>query len=172
MVGLKWFCIFCEPQKEFLTRHVLETMGLAAKVPQEFRYIKGTGRNKGRVNVKAYPVLGSRYLFVGATEYPATLLRSVHMVTGVVRSGSEIAVFTEKAVKKLDESVKRPYNDTIDRTQLHKTFRLGEAVRITQGPFEGHNSRIVEVQGGSLRVLIALLGGTQAIWLSADHVEH
>jgi transcription antitermination factor NusG len=130
------------------------------------------GMRNGKPWEKEYPLLGPRYLFVGALEYPWQLTHNIHLVNGFVQQEGEPAVFSTKTIKSLDRIIKKRDNDSIGLTVRHKAYRIGQPVRITTPPFEGHSAHVLEIERARIRVLIDLLGSPQAVWLDWEGVEN
>jgi len=138
-------------------------------VPQEFKFIKRGSKSLA----KAYPLLGPRYVFVGAEGgFPWEARNKVHLITGFVRQEGKPAVFSVDSIKRLDRISKNPYNIPISTSVRHKSLRVGEGVIIKTPPFEDHRAVIVEVKRGRVRVFVSLLGSAQAVWVDMDLVEH
>lgn len=176
MAELDWYCLTVVPQKEFLAAKILEDMGLVGFVPREIKYIKRKLKG-GRVVLmeKSYPLLGSRYVFVGTDKpwFPWIQFHEVHLVTGYIDGDDGPAKFPEKSIKKLDRITKRPYNIPISTVVRHKSFRLGASVILKKGPFTGFTAHIIEASRGRFRVLVDnLFGSAQAVWVDSDSIEH
>lgn len=176
MADVSWYCLTVVPQKEFLAGAILEQMGFKSFVPREYKYLQRKLKG-GRIVIveKAYPLLGSRYVFIGTDKpwFPWMEYHEVHLITGYVDDESGPALFSEKSIKKLDRITNSPYNIPISRAVRHKSFRLGSVVIIKKGPFSGFPARILEASRGKFHVLIEnLLGTARAVWVDADSLEH
>lgn len=171
---MKWYCLCVTPQREFLTAQILTEVGLKSFIPIELKHLKQRKRSGKRKDVvRAYPLLGPRYVFCGAQDkYPADTLRKVHLVTGHVTREGEPAVFDEKTMDGLARISKSQDNIPISQAIRHRAFRAGDIALLIEGPFAGCRVRIVDIRGGKVLVFIRVLGGSLSVWISMDWIEH
>lgn len=53
----------------------------------------------------------------------------------------------------------------------HGTFRVGEKVRITEGPFIDHIVDIKDIRGKSARIVLELFGGPREVSIALEELE-
>ena len=66
-------------------------------------------------------------------------------------------------------STKAPERERFMRT--HHEFKIGDRVRVVEGPFDGVLVRVVELRGPDARVVLKLLGGEQILQIHSMNLE-
>jgi len=178
--GLNWYCLVCVPQKEYITEHILQQIGIAPSifVPSEVKYPRINRRRQRHSKTaasKKYPLLGSRYIFIGCDEpLPAYRLSRIHLVTGIVAKLEDNhyrpAKFPVEAIKRLDIS----QNSAIMRKSTpnpHKSFQAGDHVDVVIGPFTGYHLMIKDVRGRFAQFAIEIFGKRQLLEVPLSHLE-
>ncbi len=172
--AFNWFCLTTVPQKEFLCETVLRAMGIAAFVPVEWKVPRSSRRHR-RPNAgtpaRAYPLLGSRYVFSGfADVLPMHQLHQLHIITGVVSVANTPAQFPTPTIEYLMEmsQIHIPWRKA---PNPHRSFQAGDVVEVVQGPFAGHTVPIQKINGQLATVMFNLLGKTQPIEILLDYLE-
>ena len=183
--GLNWYCLVCVPQKEFITEHILQQIGIAPSVfvPSEVKYPRANRkrlRHSRSRSGKPYPLFGSRYIFVGFEgEIPTYHLRRIHLVTGVVleRQGAHFrpAQFPVEDIQNVVDLCESGKHGTLlvrgTTPNPHKSFQAGEYVDVTAGPFEGYNLRIRTVRGNFAQFALRIFGKRQLIELPLNSLS-
>lgn len=169
--GLNWYCLCVQPQREYVAEHVLRQLGIVAFVPTEMKHLRNPRRRR-RQNFKpkkrAYPMFGSRYLFVGYQDLlPAFELSQIHLITGFVAIDGRPAVFPAEAI----EHLARISKNVIHRRSTpnpHQAFVAGDRVEVMAGPFNGHVVEIGKVRGNLASFCLELFGKVHAVELPLE----
>ncbi len=134
----------------------IETMGLDGKVfellvPTQERVIIRSGK-KIKINEKIFP----GYLLIKMLLDEATWLavRTTPGITGFVGSGNKPTALLEKEIKNIKKFISSP------APRFKTRLSIGEAVKITDGPFTDFLGTISEVdeEKGKIKVLISIFG--------------
>jgi len=137
-------------------RQRIETMGLSDKVfeiliPTQDRVIIRSGK-KSNVKEKIFP----GYLLVKMVVDDSSWLavRTTPGITGFVGAGERPNPLSEEEVKNIERFISEP-------APRYKTrFSVGEAVKITDGPFSDFLGSISEIdeEKGKVKVLVSIFG--------------
>lgn len=134
--GTAWHVVYTAPQAEGTAREGIQALGFQAYMP-----VERTTKIRRRKRVEVVRPLFSRYLFVGVE--PLDDWRHVLGVDGVedvLRNNdapSRVPAAWIEALRKIEEF------GTFDRRKNAPTpFRIGEMVRVSDGPFAGFNAAI------------------------------
>lgn len=97
------------------------------------------------------------------------LVKTTPGVTGFIGSGTQPSPIAEADV---DNIIKRTH-DTEAKPSPKITFDIGEAIRISQGPFANFNGSVVEVypERGKLKVSVSIFGRSTLVELEYWQVE-
>ena len=137
-------------------RQRVETMGVADKVfelliPTQDRVVIRTGK-KQTVKEKIFP----GYLLVNMLldNHSWLAVRTTPGITGFVGSGNKPTALSNEEVKNIERFISSPAPNYKTR------FSLGEAVKITDGPFAEFLGSISEIdeEKGRVKVLVSIFG--------------
>ena len=146
---MNWYCVHTKPSKEeHAALYLRDVLGLEEYLPRLKR--KKTIRRVRRVVVSP---LFPRYLFCRfdpAVHYRA--VRHAPEVIGTVSYGGEPTIVQDALVSELRSWV----GESLDATTLVPGFRPGDAVEITDGPFQGLHASVVQEMPDRDRVAILL----------------
>lgn len=168
MNGAGWFALRVAPMREFAVEEILKRRGLRAFVPTEIKW-KRSGRNKKVPH--DYPML-PRYCFASGAD-PWDVIRAYRergLVQGVVGFDGRPAMISEAAINRLA----RISGGAIPTrsTHVHRSFTVGDKVRLAYGPWNPHE--IVEVSkiaGETGVVLMEMFGTVREVKVKLDQLE-
>jgi len=156
----KWYVVHTTSGHEVRVAETLrqrvETMGLEDKileimVPTQDRVVIRSGR-KSTIKEKIFP----GYMLVKlALDDPTWLaVRTTPGVTGFVGAGSKPTPLSSKEVENIQKFVSAPAK------RFKTRFSVGEAVKITDGPFTDFLGTISEMdeEKGMVKVLVSIFG--------------
>ncbi len=160
-------------RRVFVPEHILRRAGFQTFLPvrKEYRQMNRYSTNKELVS---YPLLND-WLFVGWDEAENRWhqLMDLDVVGGVMATGGRPVRIKEAAVKAL----MRRYGggklspDTYRYMKTGAEFRVGDVVKVLEGPFDGHELRVVDIAGPSVRAVLDILGGATEIEIGAGVLE-
>ena len=158
-----WYLIYTKPKQEEIAKLNLEQQNYEAYLPK----VMGLKRKRGR-SVKTVLPMFPRYLFIYLDNQTDDWgpIRSTIGVANLIRFGMEAACVPEKLV---DEIRVRENPDGVIALP-DKSFKKGEAVRITTGPFEGYEAVFSDRQARN-RVLVLLRIAENFVNLKLDQHE-
>jgi len=155
-----WFVVHTQSGHEVRVATTLkqrvESMGQADKVfeilvPTQDRVVIRSGK-KATIKEKIFP----GYMLVKMLLDDASwlIVRTTPGVTGFVGAGTKPTPLSEKEVNNIQKFVSTPAK------RFKTRFSLGEAVKITDGPFSGHLGSINEMdeEKGKVKVLVSIFG--------------
>lgn len=156
----KWYVVHTTSGHEVRVaetlRQRIETMGLEEKVfeilvPTQDRVVIRSGK-KATIKEKIFP----GYMLVKLILDDPTWLavRTTPGVTGFVGAGSKPTPLSETEVKNIEKFVSAPAK------RFKTKFSVGEAVKITDGPFSDFLGTINEMdeEKGKVKVLVSIFG--------------
>ena len=156
----QWFIIHTYSGHEYKVTQALKqrakTMGLADKIfeviiPLQDKYTIRQGK-KVKTQEKIFP--GYILVKMVLTDNSWLVVRTTPGVTGFVGAGNKPTPISEKEVEKIIATVKQ------GRPKYQTKFSVGEAVKITDGPFAEFLGTIEEIdeEKGKLKVLVSIFG--------------
>lgn len=160
----QWYAVHCKPQQDARAEvHLLN---------QQFDIFRPQVRVRRYRRGKPYDVKESmfpRYLFIhldGVDENWGPI-RSTRGVAGILRWGEHIPVVPEAVIQRLQASLD---DGCVDLTQAEQ-YQPNERVRITEGPFAGHEA-LYQARTGQERVVVLLniMQQTQRISLPGNSI--
>ena len=171
--GRAWYVVHCYSGNEDKVRHNImqriESMGLEDKVfdvvvPTEDEvHIKNGERQT--VEKKVFP----GYILVNMlqTEESWYMVRNTPGVTGFVGMGNEPTPLQKEEVERI---LKRMESES---PRVNVTFRIGERVRIVDGPFEDFYGKVsdIDMDRTTVRVMVNFFGRETPVELDFLQVE-
>jgi transcriptional antiterminator RfaH len=145
---MPWFAIYTKPRNEKKVADALIKMGIEAYCPMVTQIRIWSDRKK-KVSV---PLINS-YVFVCLEEKDR---QQVFEVPGVVR----YVFWLQKPAIIRDEEIeilKKSLVHTFDSFEL-QTYRKGDKINISQGPFVGQNAIVQNINNNSVVVVLENLG--------------
>lgn len=156
----KWYVVHTSSGHEVRVMETLrqrvETMNLGSKVfellvPTQDRVVIRSGK-KATIKEKIFP----GYILVKMILDDPTWLtvRTTPGITGFVGAGSKPAPLSEEEVKNIEKFVSAP------APRFKTKFSVGEAIKITDGPFSDFLGTIHEIdeEKGKVKVLVSIFG--------------
>jgi len=155
-----WYVIHTYSGHEYKVVQALkqrvETMGYQNKVfeaviPLKTKFIIRRGQ-KTKTKEKVFP--GYVLIHMDLDDNSWILVKTTPGVTGFVGTGNQPSPISEKEVEKIISKVKK------DKPEFQAKFTVGEAVKITDGPFADSLGTIEEIDDkrGKLKVLVSIFG--------------
>lgn len=91
------------------------------------------------------------------------IVRNVRGVTGFVGSGNKPIPLTDEEVLALG----------VEKRDVNVGFKVGDTVKVNDGPLEGFNGVVdeVEIDKGKVRVIVSMFGRETPVDLDFDQVE-
>lgn len=138
----------------FVPEHLLRRAGFEVFLP-----IKKEWRRKNQFSpdrhLVAMPLMAD-WMFVGwaADQRRWHDLMALDAVAGVMGTSGQPVMISEAKVQLLQ----RRWGGKKVKPQAEQQFSVGDLVRVDTGPLEGHELRIQDMQGGSVRAMLKLLG--------------
>lgn len=164
-MNARWYVIQSKPRKEVQVNNYLRSQGVQTFYPT----IKVNPVNPRAAKVRGfYP----RYLFVQADleTVGISVLKWVPGAVGLVHFGGEAAVVPDAFI----ETLRRRIAEIERAGGLHLDgLKAGDTIRITRGPFAGHDALFDAHLSGERRVQVLLqwLGREMKVKISASDVE-
>jgi transcriptional antiterminator NusG len=160
-------------QRVFVPEHILRRAGFDTFLPLRKEYRRKNRFSPEKVLV-AYPLLGD-WLFVGwdAGEPRWHQLMDLDVVAGVMATGGRPVQIAETQVKALMRQFGggKLSPECYRYMKTGAEFHVGDTVRAVDGPLDGHELRVVEISGPSVRAVLDILGGSTEIEIGADVLE-
>lgn len=165
-----WYALTVPPQKEFTAEMMLRERGIDAFVPIEYRMKRVNPQVKKKVET-AY-VLAARYVFAGFSVDvpPWSDVFGVHIVRGIVGAGGEPTCIPVNIMRQLFARSDAAGIQAAPPAP-NRSFKVGDVVKITDGPFYGYEVSLTEINEVKARVLIHLFNSLQEIEIPVDSVE-
>ena len=159
----RWYAVHCQPHREQGAALHLRNQGYDVFLPRRERTI----RHARRIETVRRPFFPG-YLFLHL-DLSCERWRPVNGTFGVVRlimRGDEPAPVPRGVVEVLKTSCNED-----DILEWQPPLALGEAVRVTTGPFADLVGELDQLDGaGRVRVLLELMGGKVPTWLPRSGV--
>jgi transcription termination/antitermination protein NusG len=155
-----WYVIHTYSGHEYKVVQALkqrvETMGYQNKVfeaviPLKTKFIIRRGQ-KTKTKEKVFP--GYVLIYMDLDDNSWILVKTTPGVTGFVGTGNQPSPISKSEVDKIINKVKK------DKPEFQAKFTVGEAVKITDGPFSDSLGTIEEIdeKRGKLKVLVSIFG--------------
>jgi transcriptional antiterminator RfaH len=160
---MRWICARLELQRERVAKHFLQLAGYAVYIPLIREHVVRRHRRVERI-ASLFPSYG----FVGLTEQQGWYsVRWSIGVAAVLMGGDHPAVVPDAI---LDDIRRRERNGAIELAR--NGFKLGDAVCVRAGPFEGQRGLYAgQAPHERVAVLLALLGSQRRVILPRHDVE-
>ena len=103
------------------------------------------------------------------TDEAYHLIKNTPKVTGFLGSGSKPMPVSEKEVSRIIGAIE----EGVERPKPTISFEIGEAVRVTDGPFASFNGSVEQVdeERARLRVTVSIFGRATPVELEYNQVE-
>jgi len=169
-----WFVVFTMAGKEFVTHRMLNRWGAIAYLPlcRKWRRVNRYRREKIKI---AYPAIaGCCFLGLRGGQEPwFELFRSVPPLHGVLGLGGHpVAISGDRLEQFLDGNRFRFDADNSEQfMRSNYEFRIGDQVRIAEGPFEGHIVDVRSITGDQARIWLPLFGTRKETPIALDKLE-
>lgn len=160
-------------RRVFVPEHILRRAGFDTFLPLRKEYRQKNRFSPEKVLV-AYPLLND-WMFVGwdAGEYRWHQLMDLDVVGGVMATGGRPVRVREPQIKALMRRFGggKLSPESYRYMKTHAEFNVGDLVRAVDGPLDGHELRVVDIAGPSVRAVLDILGGATEIEIGADVLE-
>jgi transcriptional antiterminator RfaH len=163
---ITWYAAYTQPNAEAKALDHLQRQGYSVYLPLYHRWVRHA-RKRALVSRPLFP----RYLFVGLDRL-TQLWRPIRSTVGVVGlvSGAEEPVTVAPAI--IEMLRRREGEGAFDVVSPVQNLRPGDAVRVTEGPFEDLVGRLVGLADHErIHILIDLLGRSVRAEVAATAVE-
>ena len=179
--NLRWFVLRVESGSEEALIRVMDLLGVPAAIPTVPRERRARGKLlRWRVPVAAgYVLIG----FPGTSRIPWHEITRFRLVYSPLRYDNGIPVqvpwecsyfqggkFRDGGVKTLLADFDAIRVGAAKYVRAFPTFEADEAVRVQDGPFEGHEGIIKEVLGSEAIVLLNILGRQTPANMPVEHI--
>jgi transcriptional antiterminator RfaH len=151
-----WFTVYTKPRQEHIAVENLECQGFHCFLPMAINPYQRRTERKPRIEP-----LFPRYLFLNAIPDQQSLgpVRSTRGVCSLVRFGRQLATLPERVI----ETISRRRDPETGLVQLQPVrARLGDKVRVFDGPLAGLEGIFKERKGEKRALLLAKLLGAEA----------
>lgn len=156
-----WYAIRSATRQEFRAAGSLEELGISVYLPVEARW-RRTPRTRVRVESPLFP----GYLFALLDDVGIALAHEadgVHAVIGAFRTKATIEPGRLEALRSAQQAGE--FDRTLNDPAV-KTYRPGEVLQVTEGPFSGWIGSVVKAKGkGRLILMTELFGKKRQIEL-------
>ncbi len=144
-----WYAVCCKPRQEAVAEENLRRQGYRTYLPR----IRNTRRRKGQW-VDTVEALFPRYLFirVDPSRHSIAPVRSTRGVSGLVRHCGLPAAVPEQVIEAI---MRRANADSGLHRDDRPLFRIGDPIRLVEGPLAGMEGVFTE-EDGEKRVIVLL----------------
>ena len=160
-----WHVVNCKPRQETVAQENLLRQGFCVYLPR----LQLRQRRRGRW-IDATEPLFPRYLFLQIDPQLRSTapIRSTRGAVGLVRFGTHPAVMSDELIEALRDREDAASGMHIDASSC---LRVGDAVKVVEGPLSGMEG-IFSEQDGEQRVvvLLELLGKTNSVTVPNDWI--
>jgi transcriptional antiterminator NusG len=171
---MSWYALRAAPSREFKAERLMHRMGLRVVMPREYRQRK---RYKGRRRaIEDKPIERPMYGNWLLVKFPHGF--AFHLVKRLRERGYVIgfAADTEGEPKRITDmevrNIRRNGVKAMDCTPIDELpFKLGQTVKIVDGPFHGFPLTIEAMIDGKARGNVELFGRPTPIELEFDQLE-
>jgi transcriptional antiterminator RfaH len=163
---ITWYAAYTQPHGEAKAVDHLRRQGYALYLPRYRRFVRHA-RQRALVLRPLFP----RYLFVGLDRLTQRWrpIRSTVGVIGLVASGDEPLPVAPEVIETLQ---RREQDGAFDLLSPAQRLQAGDAVRVTEGPFEDLIGRLLSVADHErVFILLDLLGRSVRAEVPAAAVE-
>ena len=157
---MTWFALMTKPQRELRAAEELRRLGATVFVPVE-RVLRKCRTARGSKLREANRLLAPGYIFTTDEHADCEDVRGILMFDGTPVS------ISEAAMRPLFEATGRMAPEFAPRAG----FSIGDLVRITAGPFQGHTVTVAKVTKGKLQVVCRLFGTETEATVEKNMVE-
>lgn len=157
MADGSWFVLTTKPQGEFRADEELRAAGLQTMMPSYTRRISRNMRNTKREAVRFEPHM-RRYICVAADSETVIWreAKAAKHVSKPLMAGQSIARLKEPEAARV-EAMDETDPEARDGTPVHG-FKVGQTVRIAEGPFIGLSGPIAYVGADVAKIELSLFG--------------
>ena len=175
--GRDWYVLTCEPQKEFVCVRILTNhFGLDAFAVAEAKWRRRSRYTKSKRLVER--PIAPRYVFLGVRQGewpPFVSLANLRAITGVVAhpDGRPKLIPTGEVDRLLRLHEVKALHAPLEQRHMQtgKEFGVGDAVMVSDGPFEGRVTEVQAIKGDRAHILMELMGGRQHFVVRLDQLE-
>lgn len=163
---MRWYAVHTKPASEATALHNLACQGYATYLPCTRRWVRHARRR-----ALALRPLFPRYLFVGIEERerPWRPVLSTIGVADVVRAGDAPLPVAAELIDSLRE---REEAGEFDESKGAARAKLGDPVKVSEGPFADLVGRVLRADAGErIVILFEFLGRTVSATFSASALE-
>lgn len=166
----QWFAVHCRPNYEKKASEsliaTLKREGLDDQMGEEIFIPKQKVTTKGRTSLQS---LMPGYIFINVemTDEIWYLIRENRNTTGVVGTNKPSPIPADQ----IDSLKKKAAIPTSTEKIISETFRVGDEVSITAGPFDSFAGVIEGINGDNLNVIVTVFGRPTEVELSHSQVE-
>lgn len=161
-----WHALAVAPGRERRAELGLRRLGLITCLPITMRYRKSFGKLRRPILVPYRYALMPGYVLIGSTDpMPWPAVRKVKGVRGPVMFDGLIGTLTSIEVDRI-----RAMSKTV-ASPSRRTLQVGDAARVTDGPFIGFESLIRSIRGDAVTVSLRLFGRDHDVEMPAHGVE-
>lgn len=163
---ITWYATYTQPHAEDKALDHLQRQGYSVYLPRYRRWVRHA-RRRTLVSRPLFP----RYLFVGLDRL-TQLWRPIRSTVGVVGLVSRAEEPVAVAPDIIELLRRREDEGAFDVVSPLQRLRLGDAVRVTEGPFADLVGRLVGLADHErIHILLELLGRTVRAEVAATAVE-
>ncbi len=161
-----WALVYTAPRKEAQAVADLIANGWPAWCPMMTVWIT-TRHVKRREHRPLFP----RYAFVALAEHGRTPIRECKGVAGLIGQDEPFPV-PLRVIEGLSRRQEAgEFDQTVAIPDRAAMFRIGEQIRMSRGPMEGLDGRIVSIgPDGRIRLLMMMLGGEIAVEAGVEQI--
>ena len=171
---LEWYAVEVAPQKEFTVKEILTRLNFDCFLPVERRWRRRNRYSKQKVRRK-FPLL-PRYIFVAIGDATPGWhsLFEIDAVMGVV--GIDDRPYPIDRAKLFELQKLSNHGEFSPPTEWrfmrsNREFKVGDKVRIVNGPMIDHEVRVLGIEGPKAKILLDIFGGTQEVDIHLDKLE-
>jgi transcriptional antiterminator NusG len=171
---MSWYALRASPSREFKAERLMKRMGLRVIMPREYRQRK---RYKGRRKAAAEkpierPLYGNWLLVQFRYGFPIHLVRRLRERGYIIG----VAVDTEGEARSISDrevlNIRRNGLKAMDCAPIEDLpFKVGQQVKIVDGPFYGFPLTINGIREGKARGNMHMFGKDTPIELEFDQLE-
>jgi len=170
---LDWYAVLVSPQKEFAFQEIMARTGIITYCPTDVRWRRVSRYVKEKERI-SFPLVPG-YVFVGIAPSggPWHQIFRTNLVRGVIGLDGEPFPIPRKAMERMVRRYRngfvRPDEEKFMRT--YKEFKVGDTVRVMDGPLRSFEVPVVEISGPNAKVMFELFGAKHVIEIHAEMLE-
>ena len=161
-----WYLIQSKPQQEQIAQEQLERQDYEIYLP-----LASMQRRKRGKTIRVIAPMFPRYLFINLSDKTDDWrpIRSTIGVSSLVRFGMQPA----KVPDNLIDTLRKREDETGVQILPTKKYKIGEKVRVSEGPFEGYEA-VIHAKSAKERVvlLMKVIEKFVKVELDTEHLEH